>query len=103
MGGSDGEHRCEWRERAERREAELAQANGQLAEMGEKVAGMAATLEKLQRHLFGKRSEKIPPVADQLRQAGVPADPAIALERRRESAAKRKELATSRIEHKVPE
>ncbi len=43
MGGDD--HRCEWRDRAEALEAELAQ--------------IEATLEKLQRHQFGARSEKM--------------------------------------------
>jgi hypothetical protein len=62
MGGDD--HRCEWRDRAEALEARLAQVE--------------ATLEKLQRHQFGARSEKMQPVAEAIR------DPARAeAERRR--------------------
>ena len=49
----------------------LAKTN---AEMGEKLTGVMPTLEKLQRHVFGKRSEKDPSVADEFREAGVEAD-----------------------------
>ena len=101
MGGSD--HRCEWRDRAEGLEAELGQARGELAAMGEKLTGVVATLEKLQRHVFGKRSEKIPRVGDELRDAGVEIDPALTLQRRRENAEKKRQLVPRQIEHKVPD
>jgi transposase len=84
------EHRCEWRDRAESLEAE--------------VASLRATVEKLQRHVFGKRSEKMPRVADELRDpADAEAARLAALETRQENAALRRQLATRRIEHKVPE
>ena len=57
MGGDD--HRCEWRDEAEALRAEVAELRAQFA--------------KLQRHVFGKRSEKMPPVAEELRRAGVTA------------------------------
>jgi transposase len=85
MGGDD--HRCEWRDKAEALESRLAQVE--------------ATLAKLQRHHFGKRSEKMPPVDEALRRAGVPADPAAALEKRRENAEKKRALVTREIHHKV--
>jgi len=101
------DHRCEWRERAESLQAELDRTRAELtrsnSEMAEKLAGMAATLEKLQRHVFGKRSEKIPRVADELREAGLEADPAAALEKRRENAEKKRKLVARTVEHKVPE
>jgi transposase len=101
MGG--GDHRCEWRDRAEALEAELGRTRVEMAEQGEKLAAVVTTLEKLQRHVFGKRSEKIPRIDDELR-ASTPADPAIALERRRENAEEKKRVVVSRqIEHKVPE
>lgn len=101
MGGSD--HRCEWRDRAEAIEAELAQSRSEMAEQGEKLATVIGTLEKLQRHVFGKRSEKIPRIADELK-AEAPPDPAIALEKRRENAEEKRRVVVPRqIEHKVPE
>ncbi len=51
MGGED--HRCEWRDEAESLRAEVGELRAQLA--------------KLQRHVFGKRSEKMPPVAQAIR------------------------------------
>jgi transposase len=84
------EHRCEWRDRAESLEAE--------------VASLRATVEKLQRHVFGQRSEKMPRVSEQLRdEADAEAAREAELEKRREHAAMRQGLPTRRIEHKVPE
>ena len=91
MGGE--EHRCEWRDRAERLGAELAELRARFVEV-------QGTVEKLQRHVFGQRSEKMPRVADEL---GIHADPEEALAMRRANAAKRRQLVTRRIEHTVPE
>lgn len=52
-------HDCEWREKAEALE--------------EKVDALTAQLEVLQRHVFGKKSEKLPRIEDELRR-GEPAD-----------------------------
>ena len=101
MGGED--HRCAWRERVEQLEGELATTRAELAASQDKIAGLAANLEKLQRHVFGQRSEKMPRVADELRQAGVETDPEATQEKRRENAEKRRQLPTRRIDHKVPE
>ena len=109
MGGAD--HRCEWRNRAEALEAQLASTTAQLggataalSAMGERVAAMQSTLEKLQRHVFGRRSEKMPRVSDEIRDPSTAeADREAALQKRRENAAKKRELPTRRIEHKVPE
>jgi hypothetical protein len=51
MGGDD--HRCGWRERSEALEARLAQ--------------IEATLEKLPRHQFGARCEKMQSVSEAIR------------------------------------
>lgn len=91
----DGEHRCEWRDKAEKLEAEVRDLRGELA-------SMQGTLEKLQRHVFGKRSEKITPLATALRDpARAEADRIAALQTRRENAEKKRQLVTRRIEHKV--
>jgi transposase len=84
MGGDD--HRCEWREKAEALEARLTQVE--------------ATLEKLQRHQFGKRSEKMPPVREAIRDpARAEAERIAALQTRRENAEKKRQLVTRKIEH----
>jgi transposase len=93
MGGED--HRCEWREKADKLEAEMRDLRGELALM-------AGTLEKLQRHVFGKRSEKMPRVADAIRDPDrANAERIAALQLRRENAEKKRQLVTRRVEHKV--
>jgi transposase len=86
MGGDD--HRCEWRERAEALEARLAQ--------------IEATLEKLQRHQFGPRSEKMQPVAEAIRDpARAEAERIASQQKRRENAEKKRQLVTRKIVHEV--
>ena len=88
MGGED--HRCEWRDKVEVLETRIAQ--------------LEASFAKLQRQTFGKRSEKMPPVDEELRRAGVTsADPEAALAKRRANAEKKKALPVREIVHKVPE
>jgi len=95
MGGDD--HRCQWRDQAEQLQAEVADLRGQLV-------SVHATLEKLQRHVFGRRSEKMPRIADELRDASrAEAAREAELQKRRENAEKRRALPTRRIEHKIPE
>jgi transposase len=99
-----GDHRCEWRERAEGLAVELGTAHTEIAAMKEQMAAMGATLEKLQRHVFGKRSEKMPPVAEAIRDpARKEAERIAAQQTRRENAEKKRQLVTRRIEHKILE
>ena len=116
MGGED--HRCEWREQAESlavqfdvahktisAQAETIQRQAEaLAKQGEQLSQIQATVERLQRHVFGKRSEKIPRVADATRDPErAEAERIAALQTRRENAEKKRQLVTRRIEHKVPD
>jgi transposase len=102
MGGDD--HRCEWRERAERLEVELAAAHATIAELKGQLAQLQEVVQKLQRHVFGQRSEKMPPVAQELRRKGITsADREAALAKRRENAEKKKALPAREILHKIPE
>ena len=102
MGGAD--HRCEWRDRAEALETRLASMTAQLGDATVALAAMQSTVEKLQRHVFGRRSEKMPRVSDEIRDPSTAeADREAALQKRRENAAKKRELPTRRIEHKVSE
>ncbi len=102
MGGDD--HRCEWRDRAEDLQVQLDQANATIATTSEKLTAVEGALEKLQRHVFGQRSEKMPPVAEAIRDpARAEAARISALQKRRENAEKKRQLVTRRIEHKVRE
>ncbi len=86
MGG--GDHRCEWRERAEALEARLAQVE--------------STLEKLQRDRFGPRSEKMPPVSEAIRDPARAETERIASQQKRcENAEKKRQLVTRKIVHEV--
>ncbi|GEJ56618.1 hypothetical protein AMYX_13590 [Anaeromyxobacter diazotrophicus] len=120
--GSD-DHRCEWRDRAEglgarldaattsletaqqtiSEQAQIIQQQGDsLSRLSEQFASVQATIEKLQRHVFGKRSEKMPPVAVAIRDpARAEADRLTALQTRRENAEKKRQLVTRKIEHTV--
>ena len=80
----------------------IAEQSATLAKLSEQFASVQATVEKLQRHVFGKRSEKMPPVAEAIRDpARAEADRLAALQTRRENAEKKRQLVTRKIEHKV--
>ena len=84
------DHDCAWREHAEKMEQELAALKAQLA--------------VLQRQVFGKKSEKMPSMASELRRSGTAtADPEAAKKKRKSRAAQRNELPTREIFHPVPE
>ncbi len=113
-----GDHHCEWREKAESLAAQLEaaqktiaaqaqtiQVQGEsLAKLSEQFASVKGTVETLQRHVFGKRSEKITPLPTAIRDpARAEADRIAALRTRRENAEKKRRLVTRKIEHKVRE
>ncbi|WP_242355223.1 IS66 family transposase [Anaeromyxobacter sp. SG64] len=113
-----GDHDCEWREQAESlaiqldaaqktiaAQAQTIQAQSEsLSTLSEQFASVKDTVEKLQRHVFGKRSEKITPLATAIRDpARAEADRIAALQTRRENAEKKRQLVTRKIEHKVRE
>jgi transposase len=82
------DHHCAWREWAEVLE--------------ERVDTLEARLAVLERHVFGRRSEKLPAIKDQLR-VGNGRNGDAAQERRRENAEKRAELPERLIHHRVPD
>ncbi|MGO9066508.1 MAG: transposase domain-containing protein [Myxococcaceae bacterium] len=92
------DHECAWRDEAERLGEELAHVK---ADQSEKLAQLEAQLAALQRHVFGKRSEKMPPVAEELR-AGRPLDPEAVQARRRAARAEKAELPEREVHHSVP-
>jgi transposase len=83
------DHECGWKKIA--------------LELAERISDLDARLTAMQRQVFGKRSEKMPPMDREVRKQR-PADPAAVQERRRKNA----ELRASRVQtedvpHKVPE
>jgi transposase len=72
-------------------------------QQAEVMAAMNAELEALKRHVFGKRSEKMPPVSREVkkRNGTTPGDAAAAEQRRKENREARKNLPTRRVDHKV--
>ncbi|MCY1037028.1 IS66 family transposase [Corallococcus sp. BB11-1] len=94
-------HFCPWREEAEELKAEVGRIGGELATLQGQMAA-------LQRHVFGRKAERMPAVASELRQeAASPEDEAAravaALEKRRErSARKAQEAPTREVRHAVP-
>lgn len=82
------DHDCAWKVHAERLDGELTSVKDQLAQ--------------LQRHIFGKRSEKMPPVASELKKTGTPADAEKAKQKREDRAKQKRELPARQILHAVP-
>ena len=82
------DHHCEWREWAE--------------ELEKRVDKLEADIEVLKRAVFGKRSEKLPSIKEQLRVGDGRNSPA-AQERRRQNAEKRTELPERLIHHRIPD
>jgi len=87
------DHFCPWREEAE--------------ELRERLTALEAKTATLERHVFGKRSERLPTVRQLLRdeQAGEDTEERRqqALDKRREREARRAEAPTRQIHHAVPE
>jgi transposase len=87
-------HQCEWRDEATRLRSELDRVQ-------EEQVSLQAQLEKLQRHVFGKRSEKMPTVADELRRKGRQNSREETLKLRRENRQRKAELPEREFQHEV--
>ncbi len=101
VGAKEEDHNCEWRGKAAALEAELAALKEKGRAQAELISGMQAQLDKLLRHAFGTRSEKVTPMAEELRKKK-PRSPEETAEERREKRAKRAELPTEVVHHAVP-
>lgn len=84
----EAQHSCEWKDEAER----LREANAELQHR----------LENVERHLFGRRSEKLPRVAEALGDIAKPTR-AETLKTRQSRRAAREELPEVVIQHTVPD
>ena len=80
------DHFCPWREEAE--------------ELRSKLDAVEDRLAALERHLFGKKSEKMPSLACEIAKKPTRAE---TTKKRAERAAERSKLPTETVEHKVPE
>ncbi|QQR43402.1 IS66 family transposase [Myxococcus xanthus] len=92
------DHFCPWREEAEELKAEVSRIGGE-------VDALKGQLAALQRHVFGRRAEKLPTVAAELRgnADSTAARAAAAKQKRRERATRKAEEAPAReIRHAVP-
>ena len=87
-------HTCEWRDEAER-------LRGEVSGLQQQLAALAGNLQSLQRAVFGKRSEKMPPIGKQLR-GDKPASPEEALKKRRANKAARAAMPEREVHHAVP-
>jgi transposase len=89
------DHHCAWREEAEALRDDLDGVTSKLSKVEEE-------LEILKRHVFGRKSEKMPPVKDQLRVGDGRNSPA-ATAKRRERAEEKSQLPEQLVHHRVPE
>jgi len=87
------DHFCPWREEAE--------------ELRQRVTSLEAKTAVLERHVFGRKRERLPGVEQQLRREQAGEDTQVrrqqALDKRRERAARRAEAPTREVHHPVPE
>ncbi|MFP2962247.1 IS66 family transposase [Myxococcus sp. 1LA] len=92
------DHHCPWREEAEELKAEVSRIGGE-------VDTLKGQLAALQRHVFGRRAEKLPTVAAELRRDAdsTAARAEAAKKKRQQRAAQKAEEAPARvIRHAVP-
>ena len=89
------DHHCAWREEAEALRDDLDEVKG-------KLEGVEVELAQLRRAVFGKKSEKMPAVREQLRVGDGRNSPA-ATARRRERAEEKAALPEVLVHHRVPD
>jgi len=109
LAADDDDHQCAWRDEAGRLAAELTGALDAQADLLKAHAAMAAQVEELtqkfaslERRLLGPKTEKMPPMAGEVRRER-PADPEVAKTRRTENKLAREKLATEIVPVAVPD
>jgi transposase len=100
-------HDCPWRHEAFRLRGENEALKARIAELEAKLVAVLATMEVLERRVFGPKSEKMPPPESELRKNEPPEDAEerrlAGLRRRRERAALKEKLREEKIVHPVTE
>jgi transposase len=95
------DHHCPWREEAEELKAEVSRIGGELD-------ALKGQLAALQRHVFGRKTERMPTVTSELRgetaskESKAERDEAVKKKRRERAARKAEEALTREIHHDVP-
>ena len=89
------DHHCPWREEAEALREDLDVVSG-------KVEKLEGELDSLRRAVFGKKSEKLPSIRDQLRVGDGRNSPA-ATARRKERAEAKAQLPEQLVHHRIPD
>ena len=95
------DHYCPWREEAEELKAQVSRLRGELDVLKGQMAA-------LQRHVFGKKAEKMPTVASELRgetaraESKAQRDEAAKKKRCERAAQKKQQAPTREIHHAVP-
>jgi transposase len=103
------EHSCEWRSRAEGLEREVADLRGRAERAEAQVTTLTNIVGKMQhdmaaltRRLLGPKSEKLPPITQELRE-NASVDLEAVLKKRRERQQAKAELAKETVHYPVPE
>ncbi|MDX2054002.1 MAG: hypothetical protein SFV15_16495 [Polyangiaceae bacterium] len=96
-------HECEWKNEVSKITAELEHSKAEMERTRAEMERAKAEIEALKRHIFGKKSEKMPPMAREVRRGKKP-DP-VQSQRTREKNAELKAatMTTETVETPVPE
>jgi transposase len=92
---NDSEHVCEWRSEASELKQKLATTEEQLADLREQLAA-------LKKRVFGKSSEKMPPMDREVRRGRKPDQEARTAARRRNAEARAEAVQTEHVPVPVP-
>jgi transposase len=101
------DHDCPWRHEALVLRGENEALKTRVGELEGKLVAVLATVEVLQRQVFGPKSEKMPPPASELRHGEPPEEAEerrlAGLRRRRARAALKEKLREEKVVHPVPD
>src|SRR5687767_2777816 len=106
--GPTNEHECEWREKAQaleehsaRLDSHIAKLNDVVSSLTDKVTSLSGELQTLKPHRFGRKTEKLPRIEDELRGES-PVDWEAVQRERRERREARRKLEQVTTMHPVP-
>ena len=104
---TDDDHRCPWRDEAERLRVELDKQRGIVAELNAKLMTVMARMEQLERRFLGPKPERMPTPTQELRteakEQGESPENAAAARKRRRNAELKAGLETVEYHHRVPD
>lgn len=98
----DSEHSCEWRDEAVALKTKLTAATQQIDDLTGNLADLREELAALKKRVFGKSSEKMPPMDREVRRGKKPDKEARAAARRRNAEARTEQVQTEHVVVPVP-